>query len=96
LRRELLPRLLVLRGFALVVERFVAERFAAGLLAVDDRLLLADLFARLVLAFFAVLRFAVERLAEDLRAPLLREEPDEEPELALALPSIVHLPVITR
>ena len=35
----------------------------------------------------------------DLRAPpLLRDEPDEEPELvpALALPSIVHLPDITR
>jgi hypothetical protein len=94
--RELALRLLELRGFALLVERFAAERFAAGFVAVDDRLLSADVFARLVLVFFAVLRFAVERLVDDLRAPPLRDEPDEEPELALALPSIVHLPVITR
>ena len=70
--------------------------------ALRDAVLLAD-FARVVLAFFAVLRlavdrFAVERLAVDFRAPLLRLEPEDDPELelVLALPSIDHLPVITR
>ena len=108
-RRELLPRDRedLARGFA---------RDAVDFLAVDLRALLLragpadEDFARVVLAFFAVARFAVlhlaverlavERLAVDLRAPLLRVEPDDdpelEPELALALPSIDHLPVITR
>jgi hypothetical protein len=60
--------------------------------------------ARVEDAFFAVLRFAVERFLVDLRPPLaffapppLREAEDElEPELELALVSIVHLPDITR
>ena len=100
--RELVLRLAVLRGFAALVERFAAERFAAAFLAGDLREapLLAD-FERVVLAFFAVLRLAagrlaVERFADVLRAPPLREEADDEPELALALPSMLHLPVITR
>jgi hypothetical protein len=95
-------RELDLRGFAAVV-----ERFAAGLRSVDERLLPDEDFARVAVAFFVVLRlavdffavdfFAVERLAEDLRAPPLRAE-DDAPEVVLALevPSIVHLPVITR
>jgi hypothetical protein len=53
----------------------------------------------------AVERDAVDFEAEDLRAPLdffarlpllLRADPELLPELALALPSIVHLPDITR
>ena len=63
-----------------------------------------DDFARVDDAFFAVLRFAVERFAVDLRPPLaffapplLRDAEDElEPELLLAPVSIVHLPDITR
>lgn len=94
--RELVLRRLELRGFALLVDRLAVERFAAGLLALDDRLLLADVFARLVLAFFAVPCFAVERFADDFFAPLLRDDPDDEPELVLALPSTDHFPVITR
>jgi len=76
------------------------ERLAAGLRAVDERLAAApEDFARAA-GFFAVLRFAlerfaVERFADALRAPLLRDVAAElDP--ALALPSIVHLPLITR
>jgi hypothetical protein len=84
------------------------ERLAAGLRALDARVVpLAEDFARVEVAFFAVLRlaverfaverFAVERLAAGLRAPAARREPDaDEPLLAPALPSTVHLPVITR
>jgi hypothetical protein len=107
-RRALLPRDRepplrdredVLRGFAAP-----ADFFAAGLRAVDERLLPPpDDLARDALDFFAVLRLAVDRLADDLRAPLdffaapPRLEPeDDEPELALALPSIDHWPVMTR
>jgi len=87
---------------------FVAavERFAAGLRAADERLAPEDEdFARVEVDFLAVLRlavprfaverFAVERFAVDLRVPLLRVD---EPELvpALALPSTLHLPDITR
>jgi len=70
---------------------------AAGLRAVDDRVLLAvGALARELVDFFAVLRFAVERLAVDLRAPPALADADAEPLLVLALPSIVHLPVMTR
>jgi hypothetical protein len=90
---------LLLRGF------FAApvELFAAGLRDAVDRAAPAVLaFARDPVAFFAVLRLAVERLAVlrapvDLRVvPSLVEERVEEPELALALPSIDHLPDMTR
>jgi len=48
-------------------------------------------------ARFAADRFAVDRFAGDLRAPLLRLElAADEPLLVLALPSIDHLPVMTR
>ncbi|HVM21744.1 MAG TPA: hypothetical protein VM308_00385 [Sphingomicrobium sp.] len=89
--------------------RFAVERLAAGLRAVAERLAAApDVFARpvpdlLAVVLLAVERFAVERLAgerfaEVLRAPLLRAPEADEPPLepALALPSIVHLPDITR
>jgi hypothetical protein len=89
-------RVVLRRGFAVLV-----ERFAAGFRAVDARpgAALAD-FARVEVAFFAVPRlavdrFAVERFAAGLRAaPLLLDE--EEPVLALAVPSIVHLPDMMR
>ena len=81
--------------------------FAAGLRAAEARLVppLDDL-ARVDVAFFAVVRLAVERFAVDFRAlpdlfaALLLLDPDDDaelpPELVLALPSIDHLPVITR
>jgi hypothetical protein len=70
--------------------RDVVDDFARDV--VDD-------FARVVVDFFAVPRFAVdrfavERFAVDLRAPVVRG--DDEPEPALALPSTVHLPDMTR
>ena len=74
------------------------DRFAAGLAAAFERLVVED-FARELLVFLAVDRFA----PDDLRAldffaapPPLREELELLPELALAPPSIVHLPDITR
>jgi hypothetical protein len=76
---------------------------AAGLRAVDARdVPLDDDFVRAAAGFFAVPRLAVEalpveRLAVDLRAPPLRTAPDaDEALLAPALPSIDHLPLITR
>ena len=84
----------VLRGFA--------ARLAAGLRAVAERPVPVDDFAPDVDAFFAVPRFAVDRfaadrLAVDLRAPVRRADDDElEAEPALALPSTVHLPDMTR
>jgi hypothetical protein len=98
----------------LAVERFAVERLAVGFVAVDARLAPAaedlarevvdrfavDRFAleRFAVGRFAVLRFAVERLAAGLRAPLLREEPDEARAAAplLDLSSALHLPDITR
>ena len=70
--------------------------FAAALVAVFGR---AEALARVDVAFFAVarlavLRFAVERFAPGRLAAGLRDV--ELPELALALPSIDHLPDITR
>ena len=104
-----MPRFrVVLRGLAAPVELFAVGRLAAGLRAADTRLALElelDL-ARETLDFLTGVRFEVERLAVDRLpvdrfAPLLREEdPAEleprEPVLALADPSIVHLPDITR
>jgi hypothetical protein len=88
----------MLRVFAAVV-----ERIAAGLRAADERLAApAEDLARVEVAFFAVARFAVarfavERFAGDLRAPLRRVDDDEAERVpALALPSAVHLPDITR
>ena len=84
--------------------------FAAGLRAVEERLVppLDDL-ARVEVDFLAGLRLAVERFAAERFAVVLRAPPDrfaaprldpEElelpPEVALALPSIDHLPVMTR
>jgi hypothetical protein len=89
-----------------VLRERVLDRFAAGLRAALLRAAPApDDFAREEDAFFAVRlfvvdAFAVERLAPDalppldFLAPLLRE--DEDAVLVLALPSIVHLPDITR
>lgn len=94
-----------LRDFRAPLDFFAAGFLAVGLRAADERLAPDEDFDREVLAFFAVLlfaveRLAVERLAADFRAPLLRLEADDDfvapPELALALPSIVHLPVMTR
>jgi hypothetical protein len=103
-RRELLPRERddVLRERVAPLRAFVVPVafFAAGLRAVVERLApLLDDFVREALVFFAVLRLAVlrlavERLADDLGAPLGRDEP--ELVLALVLPSIVHLPDMTR
>jgi len=89
----------VLRDLAVRV-----ERFAVGLLALVERLAPpAEDFARAEGAFLAVLRlavvrFAVERFADDLRAPVRRADDEDAPELvpALALPSAVHFPDITR
>jgi hypothetical protein len=76
------------------------ERFAAGLRAVDARVVpLVDDLARVEVDFFAVERFALERFAVDLRAPPLPLREDEDPVellLALAPPSTVHLPDMTR
>jgi hypothetical protein len=84
-------------------DRLAAGFFAAGLRAAVLREAPAvEDFARVEADFFAVLlfaaeRFAVERFADVLRAPPLeRAEPDEEPELVLAVPSTDHLPVMTR
>jgi hypothetical protein len=87
-------RVPLLRGLAAPV-----ERFAAGLAAVDEGLEPDDDFLADVLAFFAGLRLAVERfaderLADDLRAPLLRPELEAAP--PPALPSTDHFPVMTR
>jgi hypothetical protein len=92
----------VLRDFAAPV-----DFLPAGLRAADERLVPPlDDFARVEVGFFAVLRLVVERFADDLRVPpdflaaLPRLDADEEPELpaelVLALPSIDHLPVMTR
>jgi len=89
------------------VLRDFAAPLAAGLRAGDERLAPPlDDFARVEADFFAVLRLAVEPFADDLLAlpdflaVLPRLDRDEEaelpPELVLALPSIDHLPVMTR
>ena len=97
-------------GFAAPVERFAAglraaeERLAAApedFERVEVDLVAALRFGALRLAVdrVEVERLAVERLAVDFRAPPLRAEVDREvdpPELAVALPSIVHLPDMTR
>jgi hypothetical protein len=105
-------RVAVLRGLAAPVVRFaaglrapllrvfaaVAERFAAGLRAADERLAApAEDLARVEVDFFAVARFAVERFTGDLRAAVRRVDGDEVDLVpALALPSAVHLPDMTR
>ena len=66
--------------------------FAAGLRAAVERL--ADLLAGLARA--EVFRVPVDLRAELFRVAPLDDEPDEAPELALASPSIDHLPDITR
>ena len=85
------------------VDRFAVERFAAGLRAADARLAPPDDFARDAVDFLAVDLPAVDFRAvvfrpAGLRAPLLRDADDDElePLLALALPSIDHLPLMTR
>jgi len=98
--RVVVRRLVLLRfagareDFAAPVARFGAARFAAGLRAADARLDFAlDDFAR-VGAFRVPLALRVL-----LRAPVeLFFVLDDDPELvpALALPSIVHLPDMTR
>jgi hypothetical protein len=101
------PRLreLVLRARDVVLRDFVV-RFAAGLRPAEERLAPVEDFERDVVGFFAGLRFAadrfavdrfaVDRFAADLRAPLLRDDDELEAEPALALPSTVHLPDMTR
>jgi hypothetical protein len=82
------------------VARFAVARFAAGLRAVEARLdpVLDDFVRvddlRVALAFRVLLR-ALALRPVDLR-PLLRVEAEDEPELAVALPSIDHLPDMTR
>lgn len=75
-------------------------RFAAGLDAVERLAPDVEDFVREPVLFRAaplVLRLAVEREPEDLRAPPLRRDVEEdEPELSPALPSIVHFPDMTR
>ena len=84
------------------VARGFAVRFAAGLRTLDERPVLVDDFARDAGDFFAVLRFGVDRFAADrfpgdLRAPVRRgDDAEPEPDPALALPSTVHLPDMTR
>jgi hypothetical protein len=101
LRRERVDALRVRAGLADVLAAPV-ERFAAALRGVEERLAPAlEDFARVAVDFFAVLRFAVERfaverLALDLRVPPLRAEDEAELVPALALPSTVHLPDMTR
>jgi hypothetical protein len=121
--RELPPfeRELLLRGLAAPVERFAAVlRVPVDLRAVPDLTAVPDLravderlapeldgFARDVVFFVPVERFAVERdvvdlrVPDDFRAPLDRVElplDADDPELALPVvaPSIDHLPDITR
>lgn len=86
------------------------DRFAAGLAAPPVRAVPAPAdLARVLVAFFALLRFAVdffagERVALFLRpplaffaVPLLRDAEDElAPELVPAVASIDHLPDMTR
>jgi hypothetical protein len=78
---------------------------AAGLRAVDERLLPADAFARVAVDFFAPLLLAADRFAAGRFALAFREVPPrdderdvEPPELdpEPALASTVHLPDITR
>ena len=95
--RELVRLAAVLRaGFAAPV-----ARLAAGFFAAEERVLAAPAdFARVVLRAPELFR------AVDLRALLVRAPPerdalarpldDDEPVLALASPSIVHLPDMTR
>jgi hypothetical protein len=94
-RRLVLPRFAGAReDFAAPVARFGAARFAPGLRAADARLDPAlDDFARVdvfrvPLALRALLRVPVERFF------VLDDDPELVP--ALALPSIVHLPDMTR
>lgn len=109
--RRVVLRRVVLRGDfeALVVERLAVDRLAVERLAAGLRVAVrvappvAD-FARelverlaverLAVERFAVERLAVERFAVDFRAPPRAGEP--ELVLALAPPSIDHLPDITR
>jgi hypothetical protein len=95
LRAPLVRLRVVLRAgfFAVPVDAFAVERLAAGLRAADVRLAPeVAVFARV-----AGLRFAVERSADDLRAPPLRDEADDErAPLALGASSAAHLPDITR
>ena len=105
--REPVLRFAVLRGdfaappelFA-AVERLAVERFAAGLRDAEERVAApVDDFARDELdERFAVERLAVERFAVERGELFLagRDEDEVEPPLALALPSIVHLPLMIR
>ena len=84
-------------GFVRRVFLFGYALFGIVALAVDLRhrtRVEVDFF---VVARFGVARFAVERFAGDLRAPPRRVDDDEAERVrALALPSVVHLPDMTR
>ena len=103
--------MLVLReDFAAPLARFAVEVLRAPVevdpapedfARVDEDFLAAPLERDELLAAPPLDRFAVEVEAEDLRAPLdrpalLRGADEDEPELVLALPSIDHLPDMTR
>jgi len=84
-------------GFRAVEDRLAATPEDFARVEVDFFALLRFGVLRFAVERFAVERLAVERLAADLRALLRADvERDEPPELALALPSIVHLPDMTR
>jgi hypothetical protein len=103
--RELVLRLAVER-VAVLRAAFAApvERFVAGFFAADERVEAAPVdLARVEVLRAPELFRAGDLRVEALRAPpervapaLLRDAPDDEPVLALASPSIDHLPDITR
>jgi hypothetical protein len=87
-------RVLLRAGFFAALVAALFARDAGALRAVLERVDPdVDDFARAEVGFFAVLLFAVEAFAVDLRAPLLRAAPVAEPADS---PSADHLPDITR
>jgi len=88
-------RVLLRAGFFAAPVAALFARAAGALRAVLARVdPVAEDFAREEVAFFAVLRLAVDRFALVFRAPLLRDA--DELELAPELSSADHLPDITR
>jgi hypothetical protein len=95
--RDDVPRLRVLlrAGFFAAPVAALFARAAGALRAVLARVdRVAEDFARAEVAFFAVLRLAVDRFALVFRAPLPRDA--DALELAPELSSADHLPDITR
>lgn len=102
--RERVPVLRLAFGLEPAEDEFapdVLEALRAPLARVDPEL---EDFARVEVDFRALpvdddFRAPLDRLLLDLRAPLPRDdevEPELDPLLVLAMPSIVHLPDITR